>query len=177
MGVIPESFPNITIPEESKSYETEETNFECMESKSEENMIGLTYSERKEINDLMKEFDDVLKDNIDDKKYVGEECDIIFKTDIPIVPYKVLTARSPPLAFQPTCKQKIENMIEGGMIVEDNSPSEWLARSHFVPKKTKNGEMRARHVVNFQELNDQIQRPVRGFRTINELRAGVRPES
>ena len=68
MGVIPESFPNITIPEESKSYETEETNFECMESKSEENMIGLTYSERKEINDLIKEFDDVLKDNIDDKK-------------------------------------------------------------------------------------------------------------
>ena len=33
--------------------------------------------------------------------------------------------------------------------------------------------MRPRHVVNFQELNDQIERPVRGFKTINELRAGI----
>ena len=57
MGVIPESFPNITLDEECESSETKEMNydgeFDCMESNTEDNMIGLTYSERKEISDLM----------------------------------------------------------------------------------------------------------------------------
>ena len=46
MGVIPENFPNITLTEECESLETKMNNhedFNCMESNSEENMIGLTY--------------------------------------------------------------------------------------------------------------------------------------
>ena len=169
MGVIPEDFPNVTIKDDPED--------SCMESSLDENMEGLSQAEMKEIHDLIKEFDDVLKDNIDDKQYIGSECDITFKKDIPIVPFKCVTARSPQLAFQQVCKEKIESMLRGGMITEDDSPSEWLARSHFVPKKAKNGEMRPRHVVNYQELNDQIERPVRGFMKINELRAGIQGDS
>ena len=49
---------------------------------------------------------------------MGEECNIILKQDIPILPFKVITACSPLVALHPAYKEKIENKLCDGMIVE-----------------------------------------------------------
>ena len=68
-------------------------------------------------------------------------------------------------------------MIDGGIIVEDDSPSPWVAAGHFVPKKSKDGQMRTRLVVDFRRLNSVIERPIRGFPSLQELRANVEKDS
>ena len=61
MGVIPEDFPNVTVREScNEATELDNPEDNCMESNLDDNMEGLTQWERKEVHDLIKEFDDVL---------------------------------------------------------------------------------------------------------------------
>ena len=136
-------------------------------------MVWLNYQQRGDIYALLREYHDIFKDEIDHKKHIGEECGIVFKKNVKIVPSKCKTARAPPKAFQDVCKEKVESLLSGNLMVEDDSPSEWLARGHFVPKKSKNGEKRARLVINYIDVNSVIERGIRGFPTMNELRAAA----
>ena len=85
---------------------------------------------------------------------------------------------SPPRAFEDNTKKALEELIEAGVIVEQNKPTVWCSPAHWVPKKDCGEEKnRCRLVVDFKRLNDSISRPVRGFPTIQELRQQVKHDS
>ena len=169
MGSISWRFPDVEIDESEGKHSSRK-----IESKEDN---GLNQKQKKEIEKLLDEYEDILRDTIDDKKSIGEEADIHFKKDIEIKPFKCQTARCPPKAYQQTCEKKLQDLIDGGIIVEDDSPSAWVAAGHFVPKRSKDGQMRTRLVVDYRRLNSVIERPLRGFPSLQELRANVEKDS
>ena len=119
MGSISWRFPDVEIDESEGKHSSRK-----IESKEDN---GLNQKQKKEIEKLLDEYEDILRDTIDDKKSIGEEADIHFKKDIEIKPFKCQTARCPPKAYQQTCEKKLQDLIDGGIIVEDDSPSAWVA--------------------------------------------------
>ena len=173
IGVVSWDFPEV----HSECKKTVSTNENEIKKYDDIIMPGLSQNQRKQIEDLLDEFGDIFSDKIDNKKYIGEEVGIELRDDIQIKPTKHLTTRSPPLAYQKAAEIKLQDLISGGIIVEDDSAADWVARGHFVPKKSKNGELRVRLVVDLRGLNAVVKRPTRGFPKISQLRANVKKES
>ena len=85
MGSISWRFPDVEIDESEGKHSSRK-----IESKEDN---GLNQKQKKEIEKLLDEYEDILRDTIDDKKSIGEEADIHFKKDIEIKPFKCQTAR------------------------------------------------------------------------------------
>ena len=103
-------------------------------------------------------------------RFLGKEADIVFN-DVKVKPICVQTARSPPRAFEDNAKKAVNELLEAGIIIEQDKLSIWCSPAHWVPKKNCGEEKnRCRLVVDFKRLNDSISRPVRGSSTIQELR-------
>ena len=79
MGSISKDFANVEVDEEYVSRSTTDIG---------DNMVGLNYQQRGDSYALLREYHDIFKDEIDDKKHIGEECGIVFKKNVKIVPSK-----------------------------------------------------------------------------------------
>ena len=64
---------------------------------------------------------------------VGAPMHLVFRKDIPIVPYHVSLARPIPLHFREQAIAQIQKMIDDKIIAKVDKPTPWLAPAFFYP--------------------------------------------
>ncbi len=116
-------------------------------------------------NMLLKQFEDVLRNNLPREPMKGEEMVIQLKDDVPIKPLKICRSRQVARHIEPGAKALTDELIDTGIIVEENGVTEWVSPGHFVLKP--NGKVRL--VTDFQQLNKFVKRPVHPFSSSGEI--------
>ena len=110
---------------------------------------------------LISTYSDVINDDIRGRKMrVGKPMEIIFRKDIPIVPYHVSLARPIPLHYRQQAEAQVQKMIDDKIIARVDEPTEWLAPAFFVPKSCGT---KLRFVCDFSKLNSFLLRNFHPF--------------
>ena len=155
LGVVPHDFPR---PQYSGSVNT------------------VKPDETEAINDLLKEYSDVLKTNGDKfPPMKGKPMTIHLREDVEITPHKCLTTRPIPLHMQDNAKKLIDELLDSGVIEKVDGPTEWCHRGFFTPKPGRPTEPRL--VVNLMPLNRFVKRPVHPFPSPRNVVKAIKPES
>ena len=80
--------------------------------------------------------------------------DIVLRTDIPIKPWKVTTAKVVPIHYKEKADEMIQKMLQEGIIEKIEKPTDWLASSFFVKKAgSTKSDPQLRLVTDFAPLN------------------------
>ena len=74
-------------------------------------------------------------------------------------PFRFSTARQIPLHWREKAECIIKKLLEGGVIMRQDKPTEWCAPGFFVAKKSRD----LRLVVDFTCLNKYVKRPIHTF--------------
>ena len=85
---------------------------------------------------------------------------IRLKTNMNIVPKKILTARQIPIKYQKEAGKVISDAIKSGTLVPVTEPTDWISPAFFVPKE--NG-------TDFTHLNKFMDRPVHPFPSSRDI--------
>ena len=88
-------------------------------------------------------------------------------------PFRISTARQIPLHWREKAEGIMKMLLDGGMITQQDDPTEWCAPGFFVAKK--NGDLRL--VIDYTRLNKFVHRPVHTFRSTQEILSGIDPDS
>jgi hypothetical protein len=83
-----------------------------------------------------------------------------------VKPTRVLTARQVPVHLQAAAMDTLKKVIDSGVIVPVEEPTEWISPAFFVEKPNGRG---ARMVCDFTGINRYIQRPVHPFPSTQEI--------
>ena len=127
-----------------------------------------------EIASLKAEFPDVLSDDLNGQCMNGPPMEIKLRSDIPIVPKRVLTARQVPRHYQEKANQLVNRLIKEEIITPCNEPTDWISPAHFVPKPGGND---VRLTCDLSELNRYVERPVYPFPTTRDILQLLEPNS
>ena len=82
------------------------------------------------------------------------------------VPFRISVARQIPLRFTAPAETAINNLLENGIIVRCNEPTEWCSPGFFVPKSDGKN---VRLVTDYTKLNSFVRRPVHPFPSVNDI--------
>ena len=155
LGVVQEDFPHAQHPGAAKAVKAVKT---------------------EAFNDLLREFNDVLKTSKDKfPPMKGGPMTIKLRKDVDIKPHKALTTRMIPLHMQKAANQLIKELIESDVIEKVNEPTQWCHRGFFTPKPGRPNDPRL--VVNLVPLNRYVQRPIHPFPSPRDIVKSIQPES
>ena len=82
------------------------------------------------------------------------------------IPFRISVARQIPLRFIAPAETAINNLLENGIIVRCNEPTEWCSPGFFVPKSDGKS---VRLVTDYTKLNSFVRRPVHPFPSVNDI--------
>ena len=88
-------------------------------------------------------------------------------------PFRISTARQIPLHWREKAERIVKKLLDGGVLMRQDDPTEWCALGFFVAKK--NGDLRL--VVDYTKLNKYVRRPVHMFPSTQEILSGIDPSS
>jgi hypothetical protein len=128
------------------------------------------------VDDLYKEYEDVLRDTLTPGKRVkGPPMCIKFKTGAHVVPRKRLTTRPVPLHMQEKADALLAELMSEDVLgrLDENTVTDWLHRGHFVFKP----DGRVRLVTDFITMNEFIERPVHPFPSPDAVFKSIKPGS
>ena len=104
---------------------------------------------------------------------------IKLRTDIPVKPVNVKTARQVPVYLEEPARKLVKHLEDSGIIrrLDHDEVTEWCSPAHFVPKAPNESrpEVDARLVTDFTGLNKYIERPVHPFDSPRDLMRKVPP--
>ena len=123
---------------------------------------------------LIKEYADVIKDEIDEKPCTTKETEIKFRDDIEIKPRKTSIARRIPVHFEDPAGKLIDNLVKNGIIKKVEGHTDWISPAFFVPKSNN---VDVRLVTDYKYINQFIKRPVHPFPSAKEIAERVKPTS
>jgi hypothetical protein len=104
----------------------------------------------------------------------GPPMKIQLRTDTPIKPKKVLTARPIPLHVEEAANELVQKSLEYGIIRRVEEPTDWVAAGFFV---TDPGSGNVRLVTDFGDLGEACVRPIQPFPSPADVMRKVRPDS
>ena len=139
LGVLPTAFPLADVSEVRRT--TAETSMDA----------------------VMQEFRDVIGDDLGQVSgtMTGPPMKIFLKEDAASVrPLRVSTARPVPLHYAAAADALIDELLQAGVIVPVDTPTEWVSPAFFVPKPPVNGRPALRLVVDFSRVNACVDRPI-----------------
>lgn len=126
---------------------------------------------------IKADFQDVLGDTLDEACGImkGEPMHIHLREDPNVKPLKVYTTRQIPIHMRESADKLVKELLEAGVIVPEDEPTEWVSPAHFVPKPGKNGKVRL--VTDYRVLNTLVKRPVHPFPSAKDLIRRIDPDS
>ena len=125
------------------------------------------------IENVKKAFPEVFAAKLGRRRLQGPPMKIRLRDDVEVIPKHVTTARQVPLHLQDAAKATVDNLVDNGVIVPVDEPTEWISHGHFVQKPDGS----ARLVTDFVHLNQYVLRPVHPFPTPDEIRRLLKPTS
>ena len=115
--------------------------------------------------ELIKDFPDVLNDELDPKPMITDSpMRIHLKDDA--IPKKVTTARRVPLRYEAEANRTVQKLIKRKVIAPVSKTTEWCSPAFFVPKGDK---IKVRLVTDYTHLNKYVKRPVHPFPSTKEI--------
>ena len=106
----------------------------------------------------------VFKDSITSTPMCGGAVHIHLTPDA--VPFHLSVARQIPLRFTAPAEAAINNLLENGINVRCEDPTDWCSPGFFVPKSDGKS---VRLVTDYTKLNSFVQRPVHPFPSVNNI--------
>ena len=82
------------------------------------------------------------------------------------IPFRISVARQIPLRFTAPAEAAINNLLENGIIVRCQEPTDWCSPGFFVPKSDGKS---VRLVTDYTKLNSFVQRQVHPFPSVNDI--------
>ena len=122
-------------------------------------------------NNILKEFQDVLRDTLPKEPMQGPPMKIDLLPNA--VPKHIVYNKSVPLHKEKSMCELVDKAIHEGVIAKVEEPTEWLSPAFLVPKQSGGDRI----VVDLSHLNKYIRRPTHPFPTGNEIAAGLDPTS
>ena len=132
-----------------------------------------TVKKNDSLDEIKKDFQDVLSNSLDGKYIKGEPMKLEFKKGVTVIPKKITTARAVPVHWQPKAKRIVSKLMETDAIEKIHHQTEWISPAFFVEKD--DGELRL--VTDFQELNKYLERPVHPFPSSQDIIQDILPDS
>ena len=113
---------------------------------------------------VIKANPNVFKDSITSTPMCGGEVHIHLLSDT--IPFCISVAQQIPLRFTAPAEAAINNLLENGIIVRCEEPTDWCSPGFFVPKSDGKS---VRLVTDYTKLNSFVQRPVHPFSSVNDI--------
>ncbi len=139
--------------------------------------VAATGSRDVKVEDLYKEYEDVLRDTLPPGQRVkeGSPMSIKFRPGVHVIPKKRLTMRPVPLHMQESADALLKDLMDEDVLgkLDENTVTEWLHRSHFVLKP----HGRVRLVTDFIAMNEYIEQLVHPFPSPDAVFQSIKPTS
>ena len=147
MGIIPNSFPQLTDPHD---------------------MVRATQQmfRDNDIEDLCDKYTEVFAESLEGRKPIscGGKAKILLKEGA--VPFRCTVARRPPKALAQAAEELLTELEQSKVIEPVLHSTVWCHHGMFVKKP----DMRARLVTDYQPINAFIVRPTHGFKSADQIR-------
>ena len=123
---------------------------------------------------LLLEFEDVFSDKLHGRHIAGEPMKIELRSDIPVDPIHISTARKVPLHYEEMADEVVNELRVESIIEPAPGLSNWCSPAHFVLKL---GGKKVRLVTDFTRLNKFVKRPVHPFPSASDILMSVKAGS
>ena len=90
---------------------------------------------------------------------------IHLRTDVPVTPKRILTARQVPHHMQAEVDKEIDRLLANDIIAKVDEPTPWISPAFFVPKHGSS----VRLVTDYTALNVYVRRPVHPFASAKDI--------
>ena len=125
---------------------------------------------------ILKEYSDVLRDELRGETIRGSEMTITLKDDKNVRPLCISTAKATPIHYKAEAEKVVKNLLAEDIIerVPPNEPSKWCSLGFFVPKPNSDA---VRLVTDFRILNQMVERAPKPFASTKEIIRNLPPGS
>ena len=126
---------------------------------------------------LIRDFPDVVSDDLLHDGMQGPPLDVVFRPDIHVNPIRVTTTKQCPIHLQKPAHKLLDELVAKGFIVEvpPNDHSEWCFSAFFLPKPNRPDD--ARLVCDFSRLKALTLRPVHTFLSATQIIREIQKDS
>ena len=148
--------------------------------KSSFTQVSASYTLPDELQPVLDEFQDVFGDFDGEvlKPMKGPPMSIQLRTDMPIHPIRVTTARQVPLHLREEAEAIVEKCVSSGILRKIDQVTPWISPAFFITDPDRGtGKGKVRLVTDFSHLNRYVHRPIHPFPSSQDIINSISADS